>query len=67
MNAEARRQAVLDILRQSSQPVSAGTLAGRFSVSRQIIVGDIALLRAAGAFSTSGPGRKNKLCVENAE
>ena len=55
MNAEARRQAVLDILRQSSQPVSAGTLAGRFSVSRQIIVGDIALLRAAGEDISATP------------
>lgn len=29
-------------------PVSASVLAARFSVSRQIIVGDIALLRAGG-------------------
>ena len=49
MRAEERRQAICDILRQSSQPVSATALAARFSVSRQIIVGDIALLRAAGA------------------
>ena len=49
MNAENRRQAILTLLSQSDAPVSAGTLASRFSVSRQIIVGDIALLRAAGA------------------
>lgn len=55
MNAEARRQAVLEILRQSSQPVSAGNLASRFSVSRQIIVGDIALLRAAGESISATP------------
>ena len=48
MRAEERRQAIEDILRKSAQPVSAGTLAARFSVSRQIIVGDIALLRAVG-------------------
>ena len=48
MNAENRRQAILTLLSQSDAPVSAGTLASRFSVSRQIIVGDIALLRAAG-------------------
>jgi transcriptional regulator of NAD metabolism len=55
MNAEARRQAVLETLRQASQPISAGTLAGRFSVSRQIIVGDIALLRAAGEDISATP------------
>ena len=49
MRAEERRQAIQDILQHSPQPVSAGTLAARFSVSRQIIVGDVALLRAAGA------------------
>ena len=46
MNAAARRQAILELLRHSSVPVSASALAGQFSVSRQIIVGDIALLRA---------------------
>ena len=49
MTAEERRAAILDILAQSSQPVSASTLAGRFGVSRQLIVGDVALLRAGGA------------------
>lgn len=48
MRSEERRQAILDILHAAGGPVSAGTLAGRFSVSRQIIVGDIALLRAGG-------------------
>jgi len=55
MNAEARRQAVLEVLRQSSQPISASALANRFSVSRQIIVGDIALLRAAGEDISATP------------
>lgn len=55
MNAEARRQAVLEILRQSSQPISASALANRFSVSRQIIVGDIALLRASGENISATP------------
>ena len=49
MHAAQRRQAILDVLRQSGGPVSASALAERFSVSRQIIVGDIALLRAGGA------------------
>ena len=55
MRAEERRQAIQEILQQSSQPVSAGALAARFSVSRQIIVGDIALLRAAGADISATP------------
>ena len=48
MNAQARRTAICDILNRAYQPVSATALAKQFSVSRQIIVGDIALLRAAG-------------------
>ena len=55
MQAEQRRQAILELLCQSDQPVSAGALAARFSVSRQIIVGDVALLRAAGAEITATP------------
>ena len=55
MNAEERRQSISDILQASAQPVSAGTLAARFSVSRQIIVGDIALLRAGGAQISATP------------
>lgn len=49
MTAQQRRDAILDILAQTAGPVSAGTLAGRFGVSRQLIVGDVALLRAGGA------------------
>lgn len=49
MTAEERRAAILDILTRSAGPVSASALAGRFGVSRQLIVGDVALLRAGGA------------------
>ena len=42
-----RRTQILEVLGESEEPISATTLAKRFSVSRQIIVGDIALLRAA--------------------
>lgn len=49
MNGEERRQAILSILQNSGGPVSAGSLAARFAVSRQVIVGDVALLRAGGA------------------
>ena len=47
MKAEERREAIAAALR-TDQAISATTLAHRFSVSRQIIVGDIALLRAGG-------------------
>ena len=55
MRAEKRRQAILEVLRQSSHPVSAGYYAQRFSVSRQVVVGDVALLRAAGADISATP------------
>lgn len=55
MRAEERRQAILEYLRQSSRPVSAGYLAERFSVSRQAVVGDVALLRASGADISATP------------
>ncbi|MBR2491036.1 MAG: transcription repressor NadR [Ruminiclostridium sp.] len=47
MKAEERRKIISQTL-TADQPISATALAGKFSVSRQIIVGDIALLRAAG-------------------
>ncbi len=55
MRAEERRQAIRELLQNSKQPVSASVLAARFAVSRQIIVGDIALLRAAGAEISATP------------
>lgn len=55
MQAKARREAILNTLRRSAQPVSASVLAAEFSVSRQVIVGDIALLRAAGADISATP------------
>ena len=55
MNAAARRQAVLKQLQETEYPLSATALAGTFGVSRQVIVGDIALLRAGGEKITSTP------------
>ena len=49
MHAKERREAILSRLEQACDPVSATALAGALSVSRQVIVGDIALLRASGA------------------
>ena len=48
MDAQERRQAIARRLEEASGPVSAAVLAREHSVSRQIIVGDIALLRAGG-------------------
>ncbi|MBO5339743.1 MAG: transcription repressor NadR [Oscillospiraceae bacterium] len=55
LDAQERRNAVARELESSPAPVSATALAKQFSVSRQIIVGDIALLRAAGADITATP------------
>ena len=55
MNAESRRTEILRLLKKTSRPVSASKIAEKMSVSRQIIVGDIALLRAGGANIASTP------------
>lgn len=55
MDAAKRRAAVLSALRSSGVPMSATALAARHSVSRQVIVGDVALLRAAGELITATP------------
>ena len=46
MNADTRRQEILNILRVSEAPLSGTELAKRLGVSRQIVVQDMALLRA---------------------
>ncbi len=48
MNTEIRRKKIIERLESSPGAVSANILASEFKVSRQIIVGDIALLRAGG-------------------
>lgn len=50
-----RREAIIQILNQADGPVSATVLAGQFQVSRQIVVGDIALLRAGGEDISATP------------
>jgi len=55
MRSEDRRKQILDILQKSTSPVSAASLAATFSVSRQVIVGDIALLRASGTEISATP------------
>ena len=55
MDAQTRRQHIASQLRESIAPLSAAALARELSVSRQIIVGDVALLRAAGADISATP------------
>ncbi|WP_251318827.1 transcription repressor NadR [Flintibacter muris] len=55
MDSEARRKALAERLRQAEGPLSAAALARELSVSRQIIVGDVALLRAGGLDITATP------------
>lgn len=55
MTSLERRELVHETLKAANEPISATALAGQFSVSRQVIVGDIALLRAAGCSIISTP------------
>lgn len=48
MRAEERRKEIVQILRGSNAPVPGAQLADRLSVSRQIIVQDIAILKNSG-------------------
>ncbi len=49
MTGEERRAAIMAMLDGRNQPLSAGNIAKEFDVTRQIIVSDIAILRASGA------------------
>lgn len=49
MTGTDRRKEILDRLKHSQVPVSATSLAKELDVSRQVIVQDVALLRASGA------------------
>lgn len=55
MNAEQRRNQLLSCLEQAKEAVSATSLAKQFAVSRQIIVGDVAILRASGSDIAATP------------
>ena len=48
MDGEIRRREIVKRLRETEKPISATRFAKAFDVSRQIIVGDVALLRATG-------------------
>ena len=55
MTGEERRSAMLQMLKEQTSPLSGTALAGIFHVSRQVIVQDIALIRAEhhGIISTN--------------
>lgn len=55
MTAARRRDEILQALAGASGPVSAAALAARLGVSRQVVVGDVALLRAAGEQISATP------------
>ena len=48
MNGEIRRNKILSLLSESETPISASKIASDLGVTRQVIVHDVALLRAAG-------------------
>ncbi len=55
MTAAQRREKILQTLSGAPAPISAGTLAAQLGVSRQAVVGDVALLRAGGSPITATP------------
>lgn len=55
MSVEVRQEKILKQLNDAKEPIVARKLAEKFNVSRQVIVGDIALLRAAGEEILSTP------------
>ncbi len=55
MNSDERRENIESILKDKTEPITANVFAKKFSVSRQVIVGDIALMRAAGLKISATP------------
>lgn len=55
MNGQERREAIVKILKNSTEPLSGMELAKQLGVSRQVIVQDMALIRVSGVeiFSTN--------------
>ena len=65
MDGKERRQGILKVMREGKGPVSGEKLAKLFGVSRQVIVQDIALLRAAD-YEILATNR-GYLCISQAE
>ncbi len=53
MKGEKRREEILSLIGNTDNPIPANVLKERFKVSRQVIVQDIAMLRASGFDITS--------------
>ncbi|MDO4535866.1 MAG: transcription repressor NadR [Clostridium perfringens] len=49
MNSSERREKILSMIKGSKKPLSGSYIAKELHVSRQLIVGDVALLRASGS------------------
>jgi transcriptional regulator of NAD metabolism len=49
VDTRERRETLLALLHEANNPLTGAELAGQFGVSRQVIVQDIAILRAGGA------------------
>ncbi len=49
MNSSERREKILSMIKNSKKPLSGSFIAKELNVSRQLIVGDVALLRASGS------------------
>ena len=54
MNTAERRGEILKILHNADAPVAARELAGRFGVSRQVIVQDLAVIRPQSGQGSGG-------------
>ena len=65
MNAAQRRKVILERLTEANAPLSASVLAGELGVSRQIVVGDVALLRASGTQIDATPRGYQLACVHS--
>src|SRR5262249_28151369 len=53
--SRVRRDRILELISSATQPVTGTELASRLGVSRQIVVQDMAILRAAGADIVATP------------
>lgn len=53
MKAEERRKEIVRRLQTAAQPISASRLASEYGVSRQVIVQDVAVIRASGVGITA--------------
>ena len=56
MDGKARRQEIIHLLKENTQPLSGSALAKQLGVSRQVIVQDIALLRTEYSILATAQG-----------